>query len=61
MMRDCSNMSAEYGGTRSATSDNAMSKGTNPEVDTVPTVNHDHESTAHAGFDGKVLEKNEYR
>lgn len=54
-------MSAEYGGTRSATSDNAMSKGTNPEVDTVPTVNHDHESTAHAGFDGKVLEKNEYR
>jgi hypothetical protein len=36
-----------------------VSKGTNPEVDAVPTVNHDHGSAAHAGFDGEVLEKND--
>jgi hypothetical protein len=49
-------MSAEYGGTRSATSD-AVSKGTNPVFDTVPTVNNNHGSAAHAGFNGEVLEK----
>jgi hypothetical protein len=56
-LKPIANMSAEYGGTRSATSDNAVSKGTNPVFDTVPTVNNDHGSAAHAGFDGEILEK----
>jgi hypothetical protein len=52
-------MSTEYGGTRSVTSDNAVAKGTNPVFNTVPTVNNDHGSAAHAGFDGE--EKNDLK
>ncbi len=50
-------MSAEYGGTRSATS-NAILKRINPVFDTVFTVNNNHGSAAHTGFNSKTLEKN---
>ncbi len=55
-LKPITNISAEYGGTRFATSD-AVSKGTNP----VPTVNNDHGSAAHTGFDGEILEKNDLK
>jgi hypothetical protein len=42
-------MSTDYGGIWSAT---------NPEFDTIPTVNDDHKSAAHAGSGGGVLENN---
>jgi hypothetical protein len=48
-------MSAEYGGTRSAISDNAASKGTNRVF-----VNNDHRSATQAGFGG-VLEKDDLK